>query len=58
MLYKVTSPYAPEAEGGLKWDDPALGIDWRVAPSDVVTNARDAAWPPLAELGEVFPAAA
>lgn len=29
--YKVDSPYAPEHEGGIRWDDPNLGIDWPVA---------------------------
>jgi dTDP-4-dehydrorhamnose 3,5-epimerase len=31
FLYKCTTPYAPEHEQCLAWDDPALGIDWPLA---------------------------
>ena len=50
VLYKVTDIYAPQAEGGLAWNDPELRIAWPIDPADVVTNARDAAWPRLADL--------
>ena len=50
VLYKVTDDYAPEAEGGLAWDDPQIGIDWPIAKAEIVTNARDGAWPKLSEL--------
>ena len=56
VLYKVTADYAPQSEGGLAWNDPALGIDWPLPASEIVTNARDGAWPTLAEL-EPLPAA-
>ncbi len=50
MLYKVTSDYAPEAEDGLTWDDPELGVDWPIDPAEVITNARDGGWPRLKDL--------
>lgn len=28
VAYKVDAAYAPEAEGGLRWDDPTIGISW------------------------------
>ncbi|MDX5438694.1 MAG: dTDP-4-dehydrorhamnose 3,5-epimerase, partial [Pontibacter sp.] len=31
FLYKCTDFYAPETEGGILWNDPALGIDWGIA---------------------------
>ena len=31
FLYKCSDYYTPAAEGGLRWDDPALGIDWQLA---------------------------
>lgn len=45
--YLVSAPYAPEAEGGLRHDDPRLGIAWPLPVS--VISPKDAAWPPLAE---------
>ena len=44
-LYLVSSPYAPERERGLRWNDPALAIDWPFPPTD--TSSKDAAWPDL-----------
>jgi dTDP-4-dehydrorhamnose 3,5-epimerase len=54
VLYKVTDVYAPETEGGLLWNDPALSIDWPIPAEQAVINARDAGWPGLADLGEPF----
>lgn len=48
VLYKTGAYYAPHAESGLRWDDPALGIDWPTPADDVATSERDAAWPPFA----------
>jgi len=53
LAYKVDNIYAPQAEGGLLWCDPALGIDWPIRPDEAVINARDAALPTLAALGRV-----
>lgn len=41
--YMVSAPYAPEAEGGLRHDDPAIGIHWPQTVTDV--SVKDAAWP-------------
>ena len=30
FLYKADNPYAPEADGGIRWNDPELGVDWGV----------------------------
>lgn len=53
VLYKVTDYYAPQSEAGLLWNDPALGIDWP-AHIEPFINARDAAWPSLADLKSPF----
>jgi dTDP-4-dehydrorhamnose 3,5-epimerase len=50
VAYRVSAPYAPEAEGGLLWCDPALGIIWPAAPDAVVIAGRDSTWPTLAQL--------
>lgn len=54
VQYKVSAPYAPETEGGLAWDDPALGINWPVDPSAAILADRDRRWPRLADLAPVF----
>ena len=41
--YQVGEFYAPDAERGIRYDDPALGIDWPV-PVEVISD-KDAAWP-------------
>lgn len=50
--YKVDAAYAPELEGGLRHDDPALAIDWPV--SDPLVSDKDRRWPTLAELETPF----
>ena len=44
-LYFVSSPYAPECERGLRYDDPALGIDWPLPATRV--SEKDRTWPLL-----------
>lgn len=53
VAYKVSAPYAPEAEGGLFWADVKVGIAWP-KPQDVVMAGRDFNWPGLADLGSPF----
>jgi dTDP-4-dehydrorhamnose 3,5-epimerase len=45
VTYQVSHPYTPGAEGGLRWDDPAIGIAWPLPVS--VISEKDAAWPPI-----------
>jgi len=47
FLYKCTTPYAPEAERSIRWDDPAIGIVWPVAQP--LLSKKDAAAPLLAD---------
>ncbi|MDF1522390.1 MAG: dTDP-4-dehydrorhamnose 3,5-epimerase [Trueperaceae bacterium] len=45
VAYQVSEFYAPGVEGGLRWDDPLLEIEW---PATVrAISAKDAAWPLL-----------
>ena len=41
VMYKVTAPYAPDLDRGIRWDDPDLAIDWLV--SSPVVSPKDAA---------------
>jgi dTDP-4-dehydrorhamnose 3,5-epimerase len=54
VVYKVTDYYSPQHDFGLLWNDPALGIDWPVAPDQVVISDKDRRHPRLAELPEHF----
>jgi len=45
--YQVGEFYTPGMEGGLRYDDPDLAIEWPLAP--VVISAKDQSWSPLAE---------
>ena len=46
--YQCTDLYSPMADGGIRWDDPAIGIDWPI--SSPVLSDKDAKAPSLAEL--------
>jgi dTDP-4-dehydrorhamnose 3,5-epimerase len=48
VLYKLTDRYSPPHERGVAWDDPALDIEWPVAPERAVLSERDRRHPPLA----------
>lgn len=43
FLYKADNYYAPEADGGIRWNDPELAIDWGV--EEPILSAKDAAAP-------------
>jgi len=45
VSYLVDNAHAPQAEGGLLWNDPKLAIPWPV--SDPIVSAKDGAWPAL-----------
>jgi len=42
VLYKVDEFYNKESESGIRYDDPALKIDWKVKISDVIVSEKDA----------------
>ncbi|MBP3290140.1 MAG: dTDP-4-dehydrorhamnose 3,5-epimerase [Alistipes sp.] len=52
--YKCDNLYAPEQEGAIAWNDPAIGIDWKLPAEDVILSAKDAAHPTLAEATDLF----
>ena len=43
-FYKADNDYSPAHEGGIRWDDPALGIRWPDA-GKVIVSEKDAGWP-------------
>lgn len=53
FLYKTTDYYAPEFERSILWNDPALGIDWRLNGATPLLAAKDQAGKLLKD-AEVF----
>ena len=53
LSYKVTDYYSPKAERTVLWNDPELGIDWKISAEDAIVSAKDQAGVPFAQ-AEVF----
>ena len=52
--YKCDNYYAPEAEGAIAWDDPALGIDWGLPAEAIRLSEKDSKHPRLSEAPQLF----
>lgn len=53
FTYKVDNVYAPQSEAGLRWNDPALAIDWNIDPKALIMSAKDLVQPLLKD-AELF----
>jgi dTDP-4-dehydrorhamnose 3,5-epimerase len=54
IIYKCSDFYTPPTEGVLRWDDPAIGIDWPRSGVTPVISDKDAAAPCLNEFNSPF----
>ena len=54
VAYKTSSYYDPSLEGGFRYDDPDVGIDWPKG-IELLASDRDRAAPRLAEISESLP---
>ena len=54
VIYKVTAGYSPEHDKGVRWDDPAFGIDWPVSAEDAILSEKDRAQPDFKALPAYF----
>ena len=45
VFYKCDELYAPDFEAGIRFDDPELGVDWKIAPEDRILSERDVRLP-------------
>jgi len=53
FAYKCDNFYAPQTEGGVRFDDPTLNIDWRIPADEVQLSEKDEKLP---EFGQHLPA--
>ncbi len=54
IVYKCTDFYNDAADGAVRWDDPAIGIDWDLGGTEPVLSPKDKTAPLLSEIGTVF----
>ena len=54
VTYKVSDYYAPECDGGIKWDCPDIGIDWPLHGREPSLSPKDSELPVLAEFSSPF----
>ena len=52
VAYKVTAEYVAELDRGIRWNDPAIGVEWPLENPSV--SAKDAAQPLLAAAENPF----
>jgi dTDP-4-dehydrorhamnose 3,5-epimerase len=52
FVYKCSNYYHKDSEGGVRWSDPTLGIDWQV--SEPIVSEKDQILPTLAEFVVAF----
>ncbi len=54
VLYKVSNYYSPVHERGVRWNDPALGVEWGITEAGAVLSSRDREHPMLADTKDLF----
>lgn len=52
--YKCDNFYAPQSEGAIAWDDPALAIDWRIPADKILLSEKDRHHTMLKDMEPVF----
>ena len=54
FAYKCDNLYCRESEGGIRFDDPSLAIDWRIDPAKALTSDKDKLHPYFSEFESCF----
>jgi dTDP-4-dehydrorhamnose 3,5-epimerase len=54
FAYKVDSYYSPECDLGIAFDDPDIGIDWKIPYGKLILSAKDKAQRKLSDTDELF----
>lgn len=52
FLYKADNYYAPEADGGIRWNDPDISVNWDI--SEPILSEKDTKNPFLKDIAPVF----
>ena len=50
FAYKCTDFYFPEDEGGIIWNDPAIGIQWPDIGMEYILSEKDTKWPSFKDI--------
>ena len=54
ITYKCTAEYSPQADGGVRYNDPQIAVKWPIDINDASVSEKDAQLPTLADLGGDF----
>ncbi len=54
LLYKVTHEYSPELDGGIRWDDPDISVNWPLNKSEAIVSNKDKNLPYLRDINLDF----
>lgn len=54
VMYKVSDVYAPQCDGGIRWDCPDIGIDWPLPFGGPTLSDKDVRLPALADFDSPF----
>jgi dTDP-4-dehydrorhamnose 3,5-epimerase len=54
VAYKCDSFYNKESEAGIRFDDPKLGIDWRIPVDKRIVSAKDSSLPLFGDCRNTF----
>lgn len=50
VFYKVSAPYAPECDRGIRWNDPDIAVTWPLGGQEPVLSGKDATAPFLSDI--------
>lgn len=54
IVYKCTDVYVPDCDRAVRFDDPAIGINWPIDASEMIFSEKDRNAPPLKDAGSPF----
>jgi len=54
VVYKVTDYYAPDNDGGVRWNDPEIGVEWPVPVVEAQLSGKDKIQPLLKDFVSPF----